>query len=388
MIGSRQDESQLSEGLDLALRSEESLGSRVLSTILDGLASGMRRARERRVGLPEKLQGRLFALLDSKNEALRKSALKIAARVRITEGPSVRSAMHRARTIASAEDGDADRRSDAIFLLGLDPKGESLPALGHYLAPEISEAVQAAAARALLASGSPRALKLVFDNWKSCRARVKESILQELFQDRDRLASLLDAIEREQIPRNSLSRARRSQLLRFPIDDIRTRSQKLFEAIPRDPRMSVLARYQDSLRVVGDAARGRALFQEHCARCHRLGDMGHEVGPDLASLAGRTRQDLLAQIIDPNASISPGYEDYLVETNDGRWVTGIVARETGNSVTLRRTGGEEDTLLRSQISNMTASSVSSMPEDFEKTLSIPQMADLLAYLKSFATSAR
>jgi putative heme-binding domain-containing protein len=90
----------------------------------------------------------------------------------------------------------------------------------------------------------------------------------------------------------------------------------------------------------------------------------------------------MADILMPNLNIESGYEEYLVEGPDGQMITGILAKETPTSITLRRRKGEEDTILRSSIRTMRTLSVSPMPEDLDKNVSIEQMADLIAYIKS------
>ena len=65
---------------------------------------------------------------------------------------------------------------------------------------------------------------------------------------------------------------------------------------------------------------------------------------------------------------SPATQAYTVATKDGRLITGLVASETANSVTLRRQEGKEDVILRSDIEEMTASGQSFMAEGLEKEL--------------------
>ena len=60
----------------------------------------------------------------------------------------------------------------------------------------------------------------------------------------------------------------------------------------------------------------------------------------------------------------------------------MIAAETATSVTLRRGDGAEDTILRTRIAEMTSTGLSLMPEGFEKTISKPEMADLLAFLRA------
>ena len=109
---------------------------------------------------------------------------------------------------------------------------------------------------------------------------------------------------------------------------------------------------------------------------------GASIGPDLLTLAGQAKEELLANILDPNANIAPGYEEYLIQTRDGRLITGVIANQNATSVTLRRTKEEEDTVLRRAISEMRVLTVSAMPENLEDSINLEQMADLLEYLKT------
>jgi putative heme-binding domain-containing protein len=146
-------------------------------------------------------------------------------------------------------------------------------------------------------------------------------------------------------------------------------------------RKAVYNKYLPAITMEGRADRGRQVFERACAECHKVGDTGHELGPDLRSVSKRYRETLLADIIMPNQNIEGGYEEYLVETADGRDITGILAKETPTTLTLRRRRGDEDTILRSSIKELRSLSVSPMPEDLEKSISIRDMADLIAFIK-------
>ena len=123
------------------------------------------------------------------------------------------------------------------------------------------------------------------------------------------------------------------------------------------------------------------MFTKNCATCHKLGNEGHEVGPDLhGALGNKTKDALIIDILDPNREVDPRYAVYQAITTAGRTVTGILAVETPASITLRRADRAEDTILRSQLDSLAASSVSLMPEELEKQLSKQQLADVIAYL--------
>ena len=130
----------------------------------------------------------------------------------------------------------------------------------------------------------------------------------------------------------------------------------------------------------GDPAIGAKVFERECKACHKIGERGFAVGPDLTGSPSRDPSALLASILDPNASVSPKDVQYLVIDHNGRTYSGIIAAETATSLTLRRGEGAQDTILRSQIEELTSTGLSLMPEGFEKRISKPEMADLIAFV--------
>ncbi len=87
-------------------------------------------------------------------------------------------------------------------------------------------------------------------------------------------------------------------------------------------------------------------------------------------------------MLDPNREVNPQYVNYVLLTDDGRSVTGMIASETANSVTLKRADDATDTIERSDIDELRSSGMSIMPEGLEKQIDPAAMADLLAYLMS------
>jgi putative heme-binding domain-containing protein len=87
-------------------------------------------------------------------------------------------------------------------------------------------------------------------------------------------------------------------------------------------------------------------------------------------------------VLDPNREVNPQFLDYIVITTDGRTLTGMLAAETANSVTLKRAEGATDTVLRANIKQMRAGRVSIMPEGLEQQIDPQGMADLISYVMS------
>src|SRR5207245_6985747 len=133
---------------------------------------------------------------------------------------------------------------------------------------------------------------------------------------------------------------------------------------------AVVDEYRAALELTGDVLRGREVFRKTCSTCHRLENVGTEVGPDLLSaLRNKSHEALLTDILDPSREVDPRYLNYLVTTTAGRVFTGLIAVESPSSVTLRRAERAEDTVLRSQIDEIRATPKSLMPEELETQLS-------------------
>ena len=76
----------------------------------------------------------------------------------------------------------------------------------------------------------------------------------------------------------------------------------------------------------------------------------------------------------------------MIQTTDGKLITGVIANQSATSVTLRRRKGEEDTVLRSNIAELRSLTVSSMPENLEEGFTLSELGDLLEFLKNPGTT--
>ena len=162
---------------------------------------------------------------------------------------------------------------------------------------------------------------------------------------------------------------------------MRARAARIFAAAqPR--RQDVVAAYQKSLQLKGDRERGKAVFKDQCSSCHRLEGVGQQVGADLAAIRDRGLDSVLLNILDPNRDVMPQFQSYVLVTTSGRVLTGMIAEETANSLTIRKPDGSEETVPRLQIEELRSTGLSFMPEGLEKQIDVPAMADLLAYLSS------
>jgi putative heme-binding domain-containing protein len=131
----------------------------------------------------------------------------------------------------------------------------------------------------------------------------------------------------------------------------------------------------------GDPGQGHRLFVERCATCHRLFDEGAAIGPDLSFANRRDRDFLLVSLVDPGGVVRKEYQTYVVQTRDGRVLTGLIAEQTPDAITLRDAKGEPTRLPRADVEAMKESPASLMPESLYKQLSPGQLRDLFSYLQ-------
>jgi putative heme-binding domain-containing protein len=199
-------------------------------------------------------------------------------------------------------------------------------------------------------------------------------------------ASLVDALGRSPGLGSLTPEALQRALSRFP-EDVRHQGESLVRKLelPEDEKASRLAELTNVLGR-GDELRGRDVFfgpRATCSTCHTIRGEGAHVGPDLSKIgAARSGRDLLEAIVFPNASFARGYEPYVVATEDGRVLTGVIRLETGDSIVLATPDRLEHAIPRRSIEAIEPSRVSVMPRGLEANLSNTELTDLLAFLQS------
>ena len=251
----------------------------------------------------------------------------------------------------------------------------------------------------LLGSSEPRDLQLVavdnlerfrqasvpmhvLERWKECGPEVRGRVLDLLTRRDTWLRAMLEGLESGSsiLPRE-LDADRRRRFLEHEDAGVRQRAESLL--VVSDPDRSALI--ERTLRALSqpleEPASGSEVFGRVCATCHRLGDVGRAVGPDLRALVDKSDRALLIGILDPNRNVEARYAQYAAVTRDGRVLTGIIAEETGNSVTLLESSGRSTTLLRQDLLELESQGASLMPEGLEKDITVGQMAALLEFLR-------
>lgn len=136
----------------------------------------------------------------------------------------------------------------------------------------------------------------------------------------------------------------------------------------------------------GDADRGRYVFfgqTAACAKCHRIGDQGAQIGPDLTKIGGiRQPRDLVESILLPSASFARDFHPWTAVTTEGQAISGLISRQSADAIVFRLTDLSEVRVRRAEIETLAESQTSIMPQGLETKLSEQEFRDLLAYLRS------
>ena len=285
--------------------------------------------------------------------------------------------------IADDERADMATRVNCIRIAGNTPKLRKpvVKSLHDYLSADHDSRLQLAAIDALAERKQPDLADTLLTGWRTFTPALRTHVLDVLLTRKQWAAALLAAIEKHSIMATEIDAAHRSRLTAYPDAELRQKAAANFSPGTPSERAAIVARYQPLLKK-GDPERGKAVFQKNCAACHKVHDVGAQVGPDIAAREDKSNEGLLREILDPNRAVDQRFAEYVAVTNDGLVKNGILAEETNGAITLRAQQGQDTRLLRSELESLASSGKSLMPEGFENQITPAEMSDLLAFLSS------
>lgn len=129
----------------------------------------------------------------------------------------------------------------------------------------------------------------------------------------------------------------------------------------------------------------RAFIDTQCYACHRLGNTGGAIGPELTGVRSKYgRRELLEALLEPSKVISEQFQNHRVFLHDGEDHIGRLIRESPDEIVLETDplSATELTLPRSTVESLEPSPLSPMPEGLLQILTLDDILDLLAFLES------
>jgi len=334
--------------------------------------------------VPPKDQATLAAIVRGLSEGLAQRGSPLAEVLASDATGKATAALAQLLAAAATNAADGEQtmavRIEAIRTLGLGALADSRDLLAGLLDNREPQEIQVAALGSLAAYHDPGVATLVLEAWPRLSPRLRVQAGEVLFARPERTAALLDAIDSGDVNAADVDSARLKQLAVGGDAAVRARAEKLVEGLNLGRRQEVVEEFRDVLALEGEADRGKLAFKKVCAACHKVEGVGHEIGPNLATIKNRGAEALLVNMLDPSREVNPQFVNYVLLTDDGRQMTGMIAAETATSVTLKRGDDAGDTVLRINIGELASTGLSLMPEGVEKQLTRQEMADVIAYL--------
>ncbi len=354
------------------------------SAILDGLAAGMPADFEFKS--TETFDAAIIAAFKKVNAQSKSKLVRLASKCRTKAldeyaGEIVASMM---KVVEDSDARDRQRIEAARELISFRADDASVvesivEQFGPQTTPEFGDQLL----QAVRLSRSPEAGNVLLKAMPSLTPKLKSSAIAAMLSRPDWVKSLLKGLEERDIELTDLSLDQKQSLRAFPNRELRSRAEKVLAmsgSLPDANRDKVLKSLMHITTRSGDVDAGREMFKKHCAACHKHGELGKNIGPNLTGMAVHPKAELLTHIIDPSRSVEGNFRMYTVLTESGRVLSGMLASETRTSVTLIDTEAKETSLQREDIDELTASKKSVMPEGFEKQMNEEQLTNLLEFL--------
>lgn len=356
------------------------LSTDLRSVALQGLAKGISSSRE---GVSKAHRERLLSWALGEDPGLRTACLRLLEKIGLPDTPQDSSQINqRALRLIAKEGADQALKADAISLLALTKSKDLQEIFRAQIKPNIPAAMQQAAIRGLATIAGTENAAYLLEKWEQLTPAVRATLVSSFRRYPKRMHLFLTAVEEGEIAAQGVGPKQVFEILKNDDKSVRRRATDLFQ--PQEgEREAVLNKYRASLDDMGDFARGKVVFQEECSSCHQLGGTnGYPLGPDLASIRNRTKASILHDILIPNAAIADGYDVWTVTTKQEAEHSGIIAKESPSSITLRFLEIEDQVISRENIASISSSPTSLMTTGLEQNIDRQAMADLLTFLKN------
>ncbi|MCU0708245.1 MAG: ThuA domain-containing protein, partial [Pirellula sp.] len=286
--------------------------------------------------------------------------------------------------LENAEAEGKDRADAARNLIAFRAKDDAaVSTVIDQINPQMPPALATQFYEAVRRSGSDRAGELILESLPTLTPQIKNAAISAILSKPEWTKSMLDAVEAKQFDLSDLSLDQKQSLRSFPDAAMKEQAEKLLAmggGLPDENREKVLQSLMHVTKATGDVEAGIVVYKRVCAQCHKHGDMGKAIGPELTGMAVHPKEELLTHIIDPSRNVEGNFRLYNLMTVDGQVVNGMLAGETRTTVTIIDSQAKEISVSRDEIEQLVATRKSVMPEGFESQMTEKELTDLLEFL--------
>ncbi len=312
---------------------------------------------------------------------------RIVAAAMITRALKLAELRERMEQIVDDPFADPESRAGAARALGTTGSGESVKVLARAASdPNVPPAVREAVAQSLVEQNSEESRGALLAAIAVASEPLQRTLAVALGANREGCEALLGAVSAGKAsPRLLQDPAVSERLKGAGIANLDARVKELTKGlVPADQAVRELL---EQRRAAFDPAkasvvRGAEVYAKNCSICHRIGEVGVVVGPQLDGVGKRGVDRILEDVLDPNRNVDGAFRTTILRLDGGATVSGLLRREEGELIVLADSAGKENSFEKSKVKRRVQSALSLMPSNFGETLKPEEFGDLLAYLLS------
>jgi uncharacterized protein len=280
--------------------------------------------------------------------------------------------------LMNSDSSDAERTTAARSLIPFRKHhDEILPAFQEVLTGTNALALKRDLVAVLGGVDDPMVGAMLVDGFAALPSELQGVAFDQIVRHPSRSIRMLNLLEKADIDPAVLGPGNLARLRNHPAKGVAGRAKVVLDRLSPASlaKSKLIADLIPEVEKAGDSAKGKLLYGA-CAICHKLGDVGIDVGPALDGMGAHGPRELLAHIIDPNREVEQSYWAHYVTTNQGEVFAGVITSENTASITLATQAGEKE-ISNDQIAKRENTKRSLMPEGFE-ALGAEGLRDLLA----------
>ncbi|MBY0457856.1 MAG: c-type cytochrome, partial [Gemmataceae bacterium] len=288
------------------------------------------------------------------------------------------------RFLLAPEAPDAVRIGAAEVMLRYTPD-DGLDAIRKQLAePKTPEAVRVGLLLALAGSNVRDARLDARDALKDVPYRVAVPIGLNLAGSKDGADTLFAAVKQGKAPAQLLQE--KAILERLKASNVPGWEKQVADLTknlpPLDQRVADLLKKRTTgfAAAKADVTEGAKVFTKHCAACHRVGDQGGKIAPQLDGIGVRGVERLAEDVLDPNRNVDEAFRARVITTTDDRTITALMLRVEGEVLVVADLEGKEKRIPTKDVAQNRPTMLSAMPANFGDVIPEAEFYHLLAYL--------
>ncbi|WP_417383038.1 c-type cytochrome [Gimesia sp.] len=161
---------------------------------------------------------------------------------------------------------------------------------------------------------------------------------------------------------------------------------------PADSRWKykdLLAELQQQTKATLDLKLGaQAYVKANCVKCHRFGEQGEKIGPDLTYVSRRFQQkEVLQATLFPSHFVSEEYPTFTIVTQGGKTFTGMMGAAGQDEILLLTEDGKRQVIKKQDVDEIIPVKKSAMPDGLLNLLTKAEAVQLIRYLGTLPEGA-